>query len=284
MKFLYIIFFLSIAGCSTQEVKNGPIVSDADLHLGTWNIRILSTGSRDDSELETIASIMSEYDLLAIQEVRDYAVLDRLLEYLPEYSCYASQQVGTTTQKEIYGFVYKTDKVELLGTPYIYEDLGSDFIREPLIGNFRYGEFDFTLVTIHVIYGDSVTQRREEVSLLPQVLELVDVNNGPENDIILLGDFNLPPEDSAWGTAGLSLYSPILTGDIKTTISDTSSYDNLWFNRSFVTEWKGDAYLYKFDEVIYGNDDDQASLEVSDHRPVSAYFVTSFDDDIEGTW
>ena len=34
-------------------------------------IRIFSTGSRDDAELELIADRLQQYDLIAIQEARD---------------------------------------------------------------------------------------------------------------------------------------------------------------------------------------------------------------------
>ena len=57
-------------------------VDAMDLRLATWNIRILSNGSRDDSELALIATIIDRYNLVAIQEVRDTVVLDQLLSLL----------------------------------------------------------------------------------------------------------------------------------------------------------------------------------------------------------
>ena len=42
-------------------------------------------------------------------------------------------------------------------------DLTNDeFIREPFYASFKIGQFDFTLIAIHVIFGDSIGDRREE--------------------------------------------------------------------------------------------------------------------------
>jgi hypothetical protein len=41
--------------------------------------------------------------------------------------------------------------------------------------------------------------------------------------------------------------------------------------------------VYEFDEIMYGNDDEKASLEVSDHRPAAVIFRTDLPDDDTGT-
>jgi hypothetical protein len=75
------------------------------------------------------------------------------------------------------------------------------------------------------------------------------------------------------------LLDPVFTGDVRTTISETSLYDNLWWDAEFVTEWTGAAGVDRFDEAVFDNDDDAASLAVSDHRPIWATFETSLADD-----
>ena len=58
----------------------GPILDaigdSTTLALASFNIRIFSTGSRDDTELPLIADRLQRYDLIAIQEVRDTEVVD----------------------------------------------------------------------------------------------------------------------------------------------------------------------------------------------------------------
>ena len=52
-----------------------------------------------------------------------------------------------------------------------------------------------------------------------------------------------------------------------------------WWDSRFLTEWTGAAGIDRFDEAVFGNDDDAASLAVSDHRPVWTTFYTDSDDD-----
>ena len=64
-----------------------PIAVSADsITLATWNVRILSDSSRTDAELGQIAQIMSRYDFIAVQEIRDTHVMDRLMAMLPRYT------------------------------------------------------------------------------------------------------------------------------------------------------------------------------------------------------
>jgi len=246
------------------------------LHLATWNIRILSDNSRDDGELREIASILARYDLIVIQEARDTVVLDRLTELLPGYTYTASPPAGRGV-KELYCFFYREDRAELLEPPALLADPEDLFIREPFIGRFRSGEADFTLVTIHSIYGDSVRQRRAEAALLDDVVRLIEEASGEERDIWLLGDFNLPGDDKAWEMAPRI---PLVPSDMKTTISDRSSYDNIWYDPDASPELRIETLrVYPFDELLFGNDDRTASRRVSDHRPVSLLVDTTSDDD-----
>ena len=168
-----------------------------------------------------------------------------------------------------------------LGTPYLYVEGNNEFIREPFIACFKAGNFDFTLVEIHVIYGDTISDRRAEVSLLDDVILAVKTANARENDIILVGDFNLESDDLAWQMNAIG-YQPLVDPTQKTTITDTSSYDNIWINPSFTQEFESFNEIYRFDEVMFNNDDNTAELAVSDQRPVSAVFKTDLPDDDTG--
>jgi deoxyribonuclease-1-like protein len=140
------------------------------------------------------------------------------------------------------------------------------------------GAFDFTLITIHVLFGDGVGGRRAETLLLDDVYRDIQDDDPDEQDVILLGDFNLPPEDSGMAEVDFAL-DPMFTGNVRTTISDASLYDNFWWDSQFVTEWTGEAGIDHFDEAVFGNDDTAASLAVSDHRPIWVTFVTGLPDD-----
>ena len=50
--------------------------------LAAWNIRIFSDGSRNDDELHHIAEVLTNYDFIAIVELRDEVVLMRTEAFL----------------------------------------------------------------------------------------------------------------------------------------------------------------------------------------------------------
>ena len=79
----------------------------------------------------------------------------------------------------------------------MFSDKEDLFIREPYIARFKAGNFDFYVISIHTIYGDSINERRAEALLLDDVYLTVQ-NINDENDIILLGDFNLSPDDKGF--------------------------------------------------------------------------------------
>ena len=248
------------------------------LNLATWNIRELSDGSRDGEELSQVARIIQLYDFVAIQELNDTEVLERLQTRLPHYSYVTSERVGRSPQSsERYAFLYRSDRVTVVAPPQVYPDQNDWFIREPFVGHFRAGEFDFTVVTVHIFYGDGPSERRPEIARLDDVIRWADEINGDEADVLLVGDFNMDVADSAWEMAPwVGLVAPVTP----TTISDRSSYDNIWYNPAVTTELLIETYhVFRFDEEIYANDDRLAGCAVSDHRPVSVRFSTAGPDD-----
>ena len=246
------------------------------LTIASWNIRVFSNNSRDASELTKIASIIKKYDIVAIQEVKDAAVLNRLKKKCPGYDYIASKRVGTRTHKEIYAFFYKKSLIDPLGKPAILADPQNLFIREPFIGTFKAGNFDFTLCTIHLLYGKNQAERRKELILMDEVLAIAQKANGREDDLILLGDFNFGPDDHGWQVGKLGYINLI---NAKTTVGSRSPYDNIWINKKYTREYAGKNGMFKFDTVMFKGDLKTARREVSDHRPVYAEFYTDKEDD-----
>jgi endonuclease/exonuclease/phosphatase (EEP) superfamily protein YafD len=251
------------------------------IRLASFNIRIYSTGSRDDTELGLIADRLQQFDLVAIQELWDEEVVQRTLSILEArghvYHAMVSPPVGRGV-KERYAFLWRPEKVAPVDSGTVYSDPDDVFIREPFYASFRADSFDFTLITVHVVFGDGVADRRAENLHLDDVYRAVQGADPNEQDVILLGDFNLPPSDSGMVEVDV-LLDPVFIGDVRTTISEASLYDNLWWDAEFVTEWTGAAGIDRFDEAVFANDDDAASLAVSDHRPIWTVFSTVSDDD-----
>lgn len=58
--------------------------------------------------------------------------------------------------------------------------------------------FDFSVIVVHVTWGESVKPRDAEVMALDSVYSYVQEENGNENDVLLVGDFNRWPDLDAF--------------------------------------------------------------------------------------
>ena len=252
--------------------------------LAAWNIRIFSNGSRNDNELHHIAKVLVNYDFIAIVELRDELVLMRTEALLDgmgrDYDYVMSPPVGAKV-KERYAFLFDPQIVRVIEDGEVFPDPNDAFLRDPYFATFKAGEFDFTAIAVHVIWGDSVNQRRREVQELANVYQAVQAADDAEQDVILLGDFNRNPDDQSAYAPLLSIRSMehLFQLPQKSHIKDTSLYDNIFFQTHHVTEYTGESGIERFDEAHFGNDDAAASLAVSDHRPVWGTFRIDVDDD-----
>ena len=154
---------LLAAGC--RETDNSEKQEVGTIKIASFNIRIFSSNSRDDEELGYIAGVLEKYDVIAIQELRDEEALERTVAMLKnrgkEYGYEISEKVGRRV-KERYGFLYKKGIVRKVTEGRLYEEENDEFIREPFYATFKAENFDFTLVTIHVLYGSSKAERRPQ--------------------------------------------------------------------------------------------------------------------------
>ena len=247
----------------------------------------MSNKSRTDAELKAIARTIADYDFIAIVELRDETVLKRTQKILAQmgnaYQYQFSPAVGRGS-KERYAFLYKSNLVSVVKRGELYPDAADgkdDFSRDPYWATFRAGQFDFSVIVVHVIWGDTVAPRKAEVRALADVYRYVQEVNGTEEDVLLVGDFNRNPNDAESYSRLLAIPSMTRLFELpqKSHIRDSSLYDNIYFQMNAVTEYLGRSGIDKFDETDFGNDDKDANLAVSDHRPVWAVFSLIQDDD-----
>jgi DNA uptake protein ComE-like DNA-binding protein/endonuclease/exonuclease/phosphatase family metal-dependent hydrolase len=250
--------------------------------LASWNIRNISN-KKTDENLKKIASLVAQFDFLSVQEVRDVEVMHRLKNILgPHWEVIISEQIGTEHHKERYAFMYRNTVISVVSKPELLVDTCDVFVREPFIGYFKAGVFDFIVSTIHIVWGDSILGRRAEIEKLDGLLKSLQKVAGAEKDLIICGDFNMPPVDVCWGIDG---WQALIQPPQKTVVGDSSLYDNIWISAEHTgkSEWKGSAGCIEFDKLMYegprGKHD--AINQVSDHRPVWALFSTEIDDDAQ---
>lgn len=274
------------------------------IRIATFNIRIFSNASRDDCELAYIAAIVRNFDLLAIQELRDTKVLDRLRKALDKdkvvkvpkdtWKAEVSDPVGRGV-KERYAFLYRADLVELLAKGKLVADKKDRFIREPHFASFRVGADEFTLLNIHLLFGTPQGRALELMALAEEFAKLRRKQPAGRR-LMLLGDFNEPPESKSFSAALETvkrLKCRVTEGPgIRTTIGDISLYDNICYldaGNAAKDPMRRHA-IEKYDFAVFGVDKclpeadaiedakkrkaarakclGKASLPVSDHRPV----------------
>lgn len=185
--------------------------TDSTLLIATWNIREFGGtkyGGRETEPLFYIAEIISRFDLVAIQEVRDdLDSLEKLMGILGSWWKFLVTDVtlGRQGNNERLAFIYDSRKVSFSGLvgelqPEMIktgETLASDFAfaRSPFLAGFRAGWFKFTMVTDHFYYGESKPDDPQRLKESQTIIELlkkrIQSKDRWASNAILLGDFNI---------------------------------------------------------------------------------------------
>jgi endonuclease/exonuclease/phosphatase family metal-dependent hydrolase len=184
---------------------------DLTLLLASWNIREFGGtkyGGRSKEALFYIAEILSRFDLIAVQEVRDNLdALDELMSILGNWWKYLVSDVtlGTQGNRERHAFIYDTRKLSFGGLagelmPAAVKTNGTlsttfASARTPFLAGFRAGWFKFSICTQHLYYGEAKAddpQREKEAEMVVDMLkQRMQSKDRWANNAILLGDFNV---------------------------------------------------------------------------------------------
>ena len=292
-------------------------VCDQTLKIAAWNIQRLGEeneegeSKRTKKEFTAIAKILKSHDLIAITELmpdevvtlpdknrklKDDADLKQILEILSDpygrnYNYWISPLVGAENYYEHYIILFDEEKgidVEERGVcPELRKEDRID--RDPYWVDVSTGKgnFDFSLILVHIYYGSKrdnwkkFSKRREEVKVLGEVYDYVQKENEGEQDVLLVGDFNLNPCDVEAFRNLMSLGAMkalFHQSKHRSTIGEEGRlYDNIFFDTDHLTDL----------EYIKNSESDNASLmtdysdyaNISDHLPMSAEFKIGSDDD-----
>ena len=252
--------------------------------IGWWNIRDFSSKSRTDAEIAQIADIINT-DVMAIGELNDTEALETLTEELGASWAWAatSKKVGKNAwTAEYYGFVWNEEKVSILDSVHIYSDQGDDFDRDPAWASFKSVDenLDFTIIAVHVTWGNRVGPRKAEVRAMKKVWNEVQNATHTDDDLIIVGDFNRNKNDASFDSLmSISGMEQANEDTGPTHISSNTTYDQIFISRDFTKEWTGETATVRFDETHF-NTDEEAKLVASDHRPIwIKLFIPENDDD-----
>ena len=246
----------------TIKAKN-TIASFNTLHLG-WD---------NSKDFAALACIVNHFDVTGLVEVETEEGLAELTENLEKLSGknweyhISDKEVGEDSYKEFYGFVWNTEEVSMNYAVGFFPETANEFKREPYAAEFTMGTFTFTFAIIHVVFGDSITERRAEVDHLDEVYQYFQGLDTNQNDVIIGGDFNLPVDDEAFTILSIDNMNSAVPGTQLTTIGASglvSAYDNILFPGKYVDEFSDSSGVLDFTKDNYS----EVRTTVSDHLPV----------------
>jgi endonuclease/exonuclease/phosphatase family metal-dependent hydrolase len=291
-----------------------PLRTDTNVLIGTWNLRAFGdltekwasapndSPRRDLFSVRCIAEVVSRFDVVAIQEVRDnIKCLRHMLKALgPDWGVIMTDvTLGGPGNGERMSFVFNSRRVapsglagELVVPPEQTDAinqaaLNTQFARTPYAVSFRTGDTTFILVTLHVKYGTGVPAERipELKAIAVWLRTWAQREKSWGHNFIALGDFNIDRKDDplyqAFTSTGLT--PPAELADLPRTIFDTGAdkhfYDQIaWFNAGsgvpqLAMTYNNRAGNFDFPSVILKQlDKTQLSWRISDHYPLWCEF------------
>jgi endonuclease/exonuclease/phosphatase family metal-dependent hydrolase len=190
-----------------------------NLLIATWNIRSFSSltrkwtalqsdsPKRDLRGLRTICDIISRFDVIAIQEVKgNLRALRDMMKYLGESWSFLMTDItlGDPGNDERMAFVFDSNRVKPSGlacelvvppewlTSIPENALRKQFARTPYAVSFKAGDTTFILVTLHVDYGESTDERKDELKAIARWMKAWAKRETKwHHNLLTLGDFNI---------------------------------------------------------------------------------------------
>ncbi|UCE60894.1 MAG: endonuclease/exonuclease/phosphatase family protein [Phycisphaerales bacterium] len=221
------------AGCQAPDrtlrnadrfaVQDSPVAPGADpraaslyhpdLIVGSWNIKWFGSSNPDVRDYVTMADVIEEFDVVAIQELRGSHYQECVDELLDELSwrgrSYQAQISGLTgydsnpgqdknDYTERFAYIWDTTRVEMVGSPRFHSSPvinNSVFRQVPYIADFKVvggNGFDFRVLTVHTVFNEKLNGvRADEIRAVKQWM--IAEARGLEKNIVAIGDFNANP-------------------------------------------------------------------------------------------
>lgn len=281
---------------------------DETLNIATWNIREFGKKPREKASIHYIAEILSNFDLIAITELREnLGDLNKVMKILGPYwkVIFSDTNMDRGGNKERIGYLYDKRVVVFTGLaaeadPIRKKDRKTGeylpeitWWRSPYMASFRAGRFDFVLLTAHIRWGSGDIDRYDP---LLQLAEWVEKRRKSKHvvdkDIIVMGDFNIPKVDDklfkAITSRGLQI-PKVLRGAHGSNLAKNKRYDQIFYYRRHTKNFKdvgGVLDFYKgkwralYPKKQFPNLDKQKfTFQMSDHLPLWVQLDTWTDDE-----
>jgi hypothetical protein len=295
-----------------EKANVPPSILDETLNIATWNIREFGKRHkgkrRSEAAIHYIAEILYQFDLIAIVELRDDLTdLSRVMKILGPYwrVVFSDFNADAAGNRERMAYLYDKRAVAFTGlaaeanpprkkNPKTgkYEPTIT-WWRSPFMASFSAGNFDFILLTVHILWGDSKASR---IPPLTELANWVDKRCKEkyvvDRDVIVMGDFNIPKVDDelfkAITSKGLEI-PDALRGAHGSNLARTEHYDQILHYRRYtktlkdlggVLDFYCDDWRVLFPKEHHPDMDKMGfTFELSDHLPLWVQLDTWIEDE-----
>lgn len=202
------------------------IHSFSQVKILSWNLEHFGK-SKSESELNFIANVVLNYDIITIQEVvAGYGgsqAVAKLADILnrkgSKWDYTISDPTNSSSYKtERYAFIWKTNKAKLKGKAWLEKKYYLEIDREPFFATFEIDKKTITLVSFHAITKNKQPETEiKYFKFLPQEY--------PNLNLVFMGDFNCPQSHSVFNPLKKMGYAPILQNQ-KTSLKQNCKNDN----------------------------------------------------------
>lgn len=292
-----------------KDAKIEPSKLDKTLNIATWNIRefgrMRRRKRRSEAAIHYIAEILSQFDLIAIVELRDDLTdLQRVMKILGPYWRVVFSDFNTDRAGNRERIAYLYDKRVAVFTGLaaeadpprrknrvtgVYEPTVT-WWRSPFMASFSAGNFDFILLTVHIRWGKSKASRISPLKKLAKwVNKRCKEKYVVDRDFIVMGDFNIPKIDDelyrAITSEGLEIPDALRGTDHGSNLKRDKRYDQILHYRRHTSTLKDKGGVLDF----YRNDwralfpkmtnKTDFTYQMSDHLPLWVQLDTWIEDE-----
>ena len=169
--------------------------TDTTATIATWNIEGFFRIS-DDRAAEIARGIVAlDAEIIALQEINPDIAVQRIVATANSLGGqYADPIILDQPANQNLAIIFKTG-VTVENPRFIDgSNLDIDSLRRAIVVDCEVGEFDFTMITVHLKSGRSNANRRTRTQQCVVIADFIaDVVATGDDDVILLGDYNMIP-------------------------------------------------------------------------------------------
>jgi exonuclease III len=280
IQFFILATLLIFAGTGFSQLVD-PRGSDLTIDIATWNLQLFPLNGATTTTIVGLMVGDLELDVIGVQEITDPSALSSAASTAGGWSSVTGPNEGGG----YLGVLYDNSTVDVTAVPFTIP--GNEFTRNPFVVPMIVTEnetsLQFNLVSLHLkaFHNPSdIDRRRAEIAGLKAYIDNELLNGGEENWIIV-GDYNDELDDPEQWNVFLPLLEdenyefltlPLAGDEYHASYPGyPSMIDHILVTSALLDEFGEDGEVETLrldDEYPY------YFTDVSDHRPVAAYFPT----------